>query len=48
MRAMMAWLRAGVGNGNLYKSSIEHLATAAKNGTAVVRSSTSQVLPLGC
>ncbi len=30
---------AGVGNGNLYKSVFDTLATAAKNGTAVVRSS---------
>ena len=30
---------AGVGNGNLYKTVFDTLATAAKNGTAVVRSS---------
>ncbi|MDC3558332.1 asparaginase domain-containing protein [Escherichia coli] len=30
---------AGVGNGNLYKSVFDTLATAAKNGTVVVRSS---------
>ena len=30
---------AGVGNGNLYKTIFDTLATAAKNGTAVVRSS---------
>ena len=30
---------AGVGNGNLYKSVFDTLATAAKTGTAVVRSS---------
>ena len=30
---------AGVGNGNLYKSVFDTLATAVKTGTAVVRSS---------
>ena len=39
MRAMMASLALVVGNGNLYKSVFDTLATAAKNGTAVVRSS---------
>lgn len=38
---------AGVGNGNLYKSVFDTLATAAKTGTAVVRSSAyRRALPL--